>query len=67
MLGRQGLVAQQPAKSWDSVSSAGVPGVKCRESDVCAELWLIVEYCDRGTLGVRTRVLGGGRVLVSWV
>ncbi|KAK9840576.1 hypothetical protein WJX81_002140 [Elliptochloris bilobata] len=51
-LSRQGLVAQQPAQSWDSVSSAGVPGMKCSSSDACSELWMIVEYCDRGTLGM---------------
>ena len=52
-LGREGLVAQQPVQSWDSVSSSGVPVLKCSGNDACSELWVIVEYCDRGTLGVR--------------
>ena len=69
-LGREGLVAQQPAQSWDSVSSAGIPVLRCSSSDACSELWVIVEYCDRGTLGVRLASLGcaacereAGRVL----
>ena len=57
-LGREGLVAQQPAQSWDSVSSAGIPVLKCSGNDACSELWMIVEYCDRGTLGVRLASLG---------
>lgn len=52
-LGREGLVAQQPAQSWDSVSSSGIPVLNCSGNDACSELWVIVEYCDRGTLGVR--------------
>ncbi len=52
-LGRQTLALQQPSKSWDSVSSTGMPSAKGALADACSELWVIVEFCDRGTLGVR--------------
>ena len=52
-LGRQALALQQPSQSWDSVSSTGVPNAKGAITDACSELWMIVEFCDRGTLGVR--------------